>query len=158
MFHELDTDNTGTISFTELRSALKQLGFAETSNDQQVERLMQELDSDRTSNLRTHTTVHRQSHRYESIEVCCSTTHLQFSMAGDGSINYEEFLIATAERRLVHNQNNIWWAFCEYDADGDGRITVAELKQAMGNEPDEDVQRYIAEFDTDKVRQLATMC
>ena len=37
---------------------------------------------------------------------------------GDGVINYDEFITATADRQLVHHQNNIWWAFCEYDTNG----------------------------------------
>lgn len=32
-------------------------------------------------------------------------------------------LQAVVERQLVHQQNAIWWAFCEYDIDGDGKIT-----------------------------------
>lgn len=37
---------------------------------------------------------------------------------GDGVINYDEFITATADRQLVNHQNNIWWAFCEYDKNG----------------------------------------
>jgi Ca2+-binding EF-hand superfamily protein len=32
---------------------------------------------------------------------------------------------------MLLEQNNIWWAFCEYDKDGDGRITAAELRLAL---------------------------
>lgn len=47
---------------------------------------------------------------------------------GDGQINYEEFLVATADRQLVNHQNNIWWAFCEYDKDGVRRARAATTR------------------------------
>jgi hypothetical protein len=68
---------------------------------------------------------------------------------GDGRISWEEFLEATAEQQVIHAQNNIWWAFCEYDKDGDGKITTDELRLALRGEPPEAVQAYIDEYDTD---------
>jgi calmodulin len=77
---------------------------------------------------------------------------------GDGSISYEEFLAAVIERQLIHRQNKVWWAFCEYDQDSDGKITVTELKKALTDqgilkesdptrETNEKLASYIAEYD-----------
>ena len=68
---------------------------------------------------------------------------------GDGEISYEEFLVATTERQMIHHQNAMWWAFCEYDRDNDGFISGEELRQALQSEKPEDVERWIAEFDLD---------
>ena len=91
---------------------------------------------------------------------------------GDGVINYDEFITATADRQLVHHQNNIWWAFCEYDTNGvrtlcgfllqacccthndvpaaqDGFITAEELRAALGEGDREQAAKYLAEFDRD---------
>jgi calcium-dependent protein kinase len=68
---------------------------------------------------------------------------------GDGKISWQEFLQATAEQQMVHHQNNIWWAFCEYDKDGDGEITLSELKLMLKDEDPEKLAKYIAEYDSD---------
>lgn len=111
VFHEMDSDHTGSLSFSELADAVARLGM----EDCDVRELMDSIDID-----------------------------------GDGTINYEEFLVATAERQLVNNQNNIWWAFCEYDADGNGKISEEELQKVMKHESPETVRKYIDEYDIDK--------
>uniref|UniRef100_A0A7S1C984 Calmodulin n=1 Tax=Bicosoecida sp. CB-2014 TaxID=1486930 RepID=A0A7S1C984_9STRA len=67
----------------------------------------------------------------------------------DGTINLEEFLVATSEMQMIYHQNNIWWAFCEYDRNKDGHITLEELKKVLKDEPDEEVRKHIDEYDTD---------
>ena len=44
----------------------------------------------------------------------------------------------------------IWFAFCEYDLDGDGKITIEELRKVLVGETDENINKYIAEYDLDK--------
>jgi len=61
----------------------------------------------------------------------------------------QEFLAATMERQMINYQQHIWEAFCQYDVDGDGRITVDEMRAALSGEPAEVVERYLAEFDVD---------
>mmetsp|Transcript_48967 Transcript_48967/g.136224 ORF Transcript_48967/g.136224 Transcript_48967/m.136224 type:complete len:315 (-) Transcript_48967:524-1468(-) len=111
MFHKIDVDNTGSITFAELAAAVDSMGMAECD----VRQLMDHMDTD-----------------------------------GDGTINYEEFLVATAERQLVNNQNNIWWAFCEYDTDGNGFITEDELCHIMKDQSREQVKKWLDEYDLNK--------
>ena len=66
---------------------------------------------------------------------------------GDGQISYEEFLVAALDRKLLEHQKNIWWAFCKYDLDGDGRITAEEIRTVLGIETRESVEAMISEFD-----------
>ena len=66
---------------------------------------------------------------------------------GDGQISYEEFLVAALDRKLLEHQKNIWWAFCKYDLDGDGRITAEEMRAVLGTETRESVEAMISEFD-----------
>ena len=69
---------------------------------------------------------------------------------GDGRISYEEFLHAALDQQMVHHQSTIWWAFCEYDLDGDGKITLDELRRVLVGETEENIAKYIAEYDLDK--------
>lgn len=108
-FHEIDADNTGTISFAEMAEACKRMDL-----QCDIDTLIQRMDED-----------------------------------GDGVINYDEFITATADRQLVHHQNNIWWAFCEYDKNGDGFITPEELAHVLKEESPERIDQYVAEFDRD---------
>lgn len=74
--------------------------------------------------------------------------HMDFD--SDGTLNLEEFLVATSEMQMIYHQNNIWWAFCEYDTNRDGTITVQELMQVLHDEPEEQVKAYMAEYDLDQ--------
>ena len=38
---------------------------------------------------------------------------------GDGKISWHEFLIATAQQKLIQHQSTIWAAFCDMDLDGE---------------------------------------
>ncbi len=72
---------------------------------------------------------------------------------GDGVINLEEFLAATAELQMINHHSQIWAAFCKYDRNGDGVIDATEARLALGSagndEDAEAVTRYIAEYDAD---------
>jgi len=74
----------------------------------------------------------------------------QMDFDDDGTLNLEEFLVATSEMQMIYHQNNIWWAFCEYDTNRDGTITVQELRAILADEPEEDIRKYMAEYDLDK--------
>lgn len=66
-------------------------------------------------------------------------------------VSLQEFLHATLEAQMVKHQQQIWQAFNELDADGSGTITVDELRSVLKDEPPEVIERYIAEYDLDKV-------
>lgn len=62
----------------------------------------------------------------------------------------EEFLAATAEMQIVYHQNNVWYAFCQVDRDGDGYISVAEAQAILvGDDGADAIRRYMQEYDLD---------
>lgn len=69
---------------------------------------------------------------------------------GDGVINLDEFLAATAELQMVAHQTQMWWAFCQYDRNGDGLIDLNEAKAVLGDTEDlSTVAAQIAQYDVD---------
>jgi calcium-dependent protein kinase len=68
----------------------------------------------------------------------------------DGTIDLQEFLAATSELQMIEHQNNIWWAFCQYDKNGDGTITIDELRAVLKGEAEDKIQEYIREYDVDR--------
>lgn len=52
---------------------------------------------------------------------------------GSGLIDYTEFLAATLDKRVYLQRDVCFSAFAVFDQDGDGRITLEELKQILEN-------------------------
>ena len=51
--------------------------------------------------------------------------------AGNGKINYSEFLAATIEVKQVLTEEKLWAIFKYFDTDDSGFITTENLKQAF---------------------------
>lgn len=69
---------------------------------------------------------------------------------GNGAINYSEFIAATLSRDMLQDEIRLEQAFRAFDKDGDGKITVAELKKLIGAETKmahEIIKEIIAECD-----------
>lgn len=66
-------------------------------------------------------------------------------------------LLHIDERKLCIVQASLTFLHAPHDADdldGDGKISVDELRQALKNEPREAVEKYIAEYDADRDGQV----
>ena len=74
---------------------------------------------------------------------------------GSGAINYTEFIAATMEQNMYLKEENLRTAFKMFDKDGSGKISIDEMKQALGAELDgqteseEDWNQLIREVDID---------
>ena len=55
----------------------------------------------------------------------------QMDANNDGKIDYGEFITAAVNRSRVISDYNIQMAFQMFDADGNGEITIEELKQVF---------------------------
>lgn len=66
----------------------------------------------------------------------------------NGFINYSEFLTATVDKLEAYNKDNLSSAFKRFDRNGDGKIDLEELKQAIGGSSSDTVfKQMIAEAD-----------
>ena len=67
----------------------------------------------------------------------------------NGVINYSEFLTATVEKNIAYSKANLQNAFKRFDQNGDGQISLNELKASLGQEDGSDsvFKKMIAEAD-----------
>ncbi len=50
---------------------------------------------------------------------------------------------------MIHHQNEIWWAFCEYYRNGDGIITAEETRSILRDDDVATFQECFREYDRD---------
>ncbi|CAE8668340.1 unnamed protein product, partial [Polarella glacialis] len=60
----------------------------------------------------------------------------------DGYVSYTEFLAAAMNQRLPDNEQLCWRAFKAFDLDGDGSISLSELRTVMGG--DQEMTRQVS--------------
>ncbi|XP_024992661.1 calcium-dependent protein kinase-like [Cynara cardunculus var. scolymus] len=71
---------------------------------------------------------------------------------GNGTIDYIEFITATMHRHRLERDEHLYKAFCHFDADNSGYITMDELETAMkeyGMGDEATIKDIISEVDTD---------
>jgi calcium-dependent protein kinase len=61
---------------------------------------------------------------------------------GDGKLNYEEFIAATANLNKLEKEANILAAFNQFDTDHSGALTRDEIREALASSgsTDEEIQ------------------
>lgn len=57
--------------------------------------------------------------------------HRAVWLAGNGTIDYEEFLAATSDMSKINTADNLRYAFRQFDKDGNGSISVDEVMFAL---------------------------
>jgi len=74
---------------------------------------------------------------------------------GSGSIDYTEFLAATLDKKTYLQEDMCWAAFRVFDQNGDGQITLEELKQVLNSGEVEGIvggqgiEKLMTEIDSD---------
>ncbi len=90
----------------------------------------------------------------ESINQSFNQSINQSLFAGNGEIDFEEFLTMMAKKmREADSEEEVREAFRVFDKDGDGFLTLKELRQVMSNlgenMTDEELEEMIREADLD---------
>jgi calcium-dependent protein kinase len=50
---------------------------------------------------------------------------------GDGSLSYNELLLAVVQRKLLAKEERLWQAYCKFDRDMDGKLTAKEVAEVL---------------------------
>ena len=66
-------------------------------------------------------------------ENCYNVIMQKCDLDGDGKIDYAEFIQATIEHKALLNQRNIEMAFKMFDLDGDGSISIDEMRHMFSD-------------------------
>jgi len=76
---------------------------------------------------------------------------------GSGALDYTEFLAATLNKKVFHQEDVVWHAFKKFDLDSSGAIEIeelqkvlgdAEVRQAMHLQKDERLEKVFAAIDS----------
>ena len=124
MFMNKDTDNSGTITYEELKAGLPKLGL--NLSEAEVKQLMEAVCS--------------------NLELCYSTflgscswlTCLPFDLFqadvdGNGSIDYVEFITATMHRHKLERDEHLFKAFQYFDKDNSGWVLQLTSQRQSNN-------------------------
>ncbi len=65
----------------------------------------------------------------------------------NGYIEYEEFLRVTVNKRNIISENNLRLAFDKFDVNGDGKLSMDEIKNVLGTTENEYIQEIIKKID-----------
>ncbi|URE33872.1 calcium-dependent protein kinase [Musa troglodytarum] len=147
MFKSIDTDNSGTITYEELKAGLPKLGnLGIKISESEVRQLMEAVCLGYRSHFRV-------NNRYATEGFPKEATNLLADVDGNGSIDYIEFITATMHMNRMEKEDHLYKAFEYFDEDKSGYITVEELEQAlkkynMGDE--KTIKEIITEVDTDR--------
>ncbi|PNY08564.1 calcium-dependent protein kinase 4-like protein [Trifolium pratense] len=125
MFQAMDTDNSGAITFDELKAGLRRYGS--TLKDTEIRDLM------------------------EAWRLDIGEPRQNADVDNSGTIDYGEFIAATVHLNKLEREEHLVAAFRYFDKDGSGYITVDELQQACAehNMTDVFLEDIIREVDQD---------
>ena len=136
----IDTDNSGTITFDELKEGLKRVGSE----------LMESEIKDLMDAVRNKAFFYLWILTFDANWWCFVW---QADIDNSGTIDYGEFLAATIHLNKLEREENLLSAFSYFDKDGSGFITIDELQLACKEFglSDLHLDDMISEIDEDNV-------
>ncbi|KAG5078006.1 hypothetical protein JHK82_056701 [Glycine max] len=107
LFKMIDEDNSGTITFEELKDSLKSVGCDLIESE--IKFLMEAVGT---------------------FPLSLDVIQTKADIDNNGTIDYGEFLAATLHLNKMEREENLVAAFAYFDKDGSGYITIEEIQQA----------------------------
>ena len=144
MFEAMDTDNSGAITFDELKAGLRRYGS--TLKDTEIRDLMEAV-------IVHPFIIHYFMSLYKTGNDNSLVVVSQADVDNSGTIDYSEFIAATIHLNKLDREEHLVSAFQYFDKDGSGYITIDELQQSCVEHGMTDVflEDVIKEVDQDNV-------
>jgi calcium-dependent protein kinase len=134
MFKMIDTDNSGSITFEELKVGLKKVGA--NLQESEIQALMQAVSCSvnlelfiRVTGIGSKFKIRVEFAVHDGFELLFSLPQ-QADVDNSGTIDYGEFIAATLHLNKVEREDHLFAAFQYFDKDGSGYITADELQLA----------------------------
>ncbi|PPS09668.1 hypothetical protein GOBAR_AA10971 [Gossypium barbadense] len=153
MFKMIDADNSGQITFEELKAGLKRVGA--NLKESEIYDLMQAIYRKKEDIPNGMECLQPWNHMDSSTVLGnynCIRSMPQFAdVDNSGTIDYGEFVAATLHLNKIEKEDHLFAAFSYFDKDGSGYITPDELQKACEEFGIEDVrlEEMIREVDQD---------
>ncbi|KAG8480625.1 hypothetical protein CXB51_025241 [Gossypium anomalum] len=153
MFKMIDADNSGQITFEELKAGLKRVGA--NLKESEIYDLMQAIYRKKEDIPNGMECLQPWNHMDSSTVLgnyYCIRSMPQFAdVDNSGTIDYGEFVAATLHLNKIEKEDHLFAAFSYFDKDGSGYITPDELQKACEEFGIEDVrlEEMIREVDQD---------
>ncbi|EAR92076.3 calmodulin-domain kinase (macronuclear) [Tetrahymena thermophila SB210] len=125
LFNQIDKDQDGKISHEEMAQALKSVYNTYKDNEGVEQTSQEQLSDDEISEI---------------------INHIDFNQ--NGEIEYTEFLVAAMRKYTLQNEEFLYKVFDIFDKDGDGFISLQEVKDKLQN----NLQEF--EFDSEVWNQI----
>lgn len=156
MFKAIDTDNSGQITFEELKDGLHKFGA--NLNESEIQDLMKAV-SNIFLHIRSRCSSESKLVRMSILSVYKLQPRYAFfaktqaDVDNSGTIDYGEFIAAMLHMNKVEKADHLAAAFSYFDKDGSGYITADELQKACEEFGFRDVvlEEMIREADQDNV-------
>ncbi|XP_038903148.1 calcium-dependent protein kinase 26-like isoform X1 [Benincasa hispida] len=128
MFKMIDTDNSGQITFEELKDGLRRFGA--NLNETEIKDLMQAVNSKKRLNYSILNVFILLFDIVQYLLQNSTDSQTQADFDNNGCIDYGEFIAATLHLNKAGREDHLFAAFQYFDKDGSGYITQDELQQA----------------------------
>lgn len=128
LFKMIDTDNSGTITYDELKDGLKRVGS--DLMEPEIQALMDAVSDTIIHQVYCPNKIVLPEHRLIVLTIEIIMLLYQADIDNSGTIDYGEFLAATLHMNKLEREESLVSAFAFFDKDGSGFITIDELSQA----------------------------
>lgn len=143
----IDADNSGQITFQELKIGLRKFGA--NLNESEIYNLMQAV----SISFRLFESNHHYTFLNKNLD------SWQADIDNSGTIDYREFIAATLHLNKIQKEDHLYAAFSYFDKDGSGYITLHELQKACQEFGISDVhlEEIIKEADQNDVKKTSSI-
>ena len=135
-FKSIDTDNSGYVDIKELQNMLFNVSdnsHVNKPNQKKINEIFDKIDENKDGMISKDELIHCMDLLYPHEEAIKKANEIfeEIDFNNDGSINFSEFITVNLKKEKLLNEDMLQKAFKMFDLDGNGFITIDELKETI---------------------------